>query len=375
MRSVSLKNTLSLRLASFSSLFSFSLVVQGCGELPGFTVASKSDDFIQTPVLNDKIDILFVVDNSGSMAQEQQNLADSFETFIDKFSSKNLNFQVGVISTDVFANADYWAATGAYAVSSPYKNMPNNGPGSLLSKQGNDRIIRPTSINFIEQFKENVLLGTTGSGIEAGILSMIKAFDPAMLAAGGWNEGFIRNEAFLAVIFVSDEGESRAKSPAASSYLRGYPSEYDARIEEFTLTLDSLKPARRDLIRVEAIVARSVSECPTVGETSGVRGIGVEYIRAAEVFGDTTPSNICADFSSDLESLGADLVTILTKFKLVQKPLGQIVVTVDGVVVPRDSVNGWEYFAETQEVEFRGSFIPKANSKISVTYVPGAPLE
>ena len=370
MRFVSLNCTLSFRLACFSSL----IISQACGELPGFTIAAKVDDFVQTPVLNDKIDILFVVDNSLSMDQEQANLTSSFGAFIDKFASKNLNFQVAVISTDVVNNADWWAAQGLYVNSSPYKDFPNNGPGTVLSKTGNDRILKPTSTNYIEQFSQNALLGTGGSGVEAGILSVIKALDSAQLAPGGWNEGLIREGAFFSLIFLSDEGESRVISPGASSYLRSYPTEYDARIDQFKTTLEALKPFQTDLIRVDAIVAPSVEACPTVGKTSGIPGIGTEYIRAAELFGGKT-SNICDDFSEALESLGSDLVTVLTRFKLVQKPVGQIEVRVDNVLVPRDSTNGWEYLSETQEVEFRGSYIPKANSSIAVTYVPGAPLE
>jgi hypothetical protein len=369
--------------SSFTHLMgttSILLMTSACGELPGFTVDAKTDDFAQVPVLNDKIDILFVVDNSGSMANEQANLASSFGSFIEKFSEKDLKFQVGVISTDVFNNANYWAATGGYSASSPYKNLPNGGPGTLLSKIGNDRIITPDSVDFISQFQENVQLGTGASGAEAGIFSVIKFFNPTLFAEGGWNAGFIRDEAFLAVIFVSDEDESWGISgtPGISStaFIRTLTGgQKESRLAEFRQALMTAKNNDLDKIRVDSIVATTVAECPTVGYTAGFPGTGEVYKEAVEIFEKGNVSNICQDFSSDLESIGQGLVTLLAKFKLVQKPQGQIEVRVDGVVVPRDPVNGWEYLPETQEVEFRGTAIPNANSKITVKYVPGAPLE
>ncbi|MCX7943855.1 MAG: VWA domain-containing protein [Deltaproteobacteria bacterium] len=48
-----------------------------------------------------KSDILFLIDNSGSMAQEQDNLARNLEKFINRIVSAQNDFHIGIITTDV----------------------------------------------------------------------------------------------------------------------------------------------------------------------------------------------------------------------------------------------------------------------------------
>ncbi|MGC8928864.1 MAG: vWA domain-containing protein, partial [Myxococcota bacterium] len=48
-----------------------------------------------------KSDILFLVDNSGSMAQEQENLAKNLDKFINGIISAQNDFHIAVITTDV----------------------------------------------------------------------------------------------------------------------------------------------------------------------------------------------------------------------------------------------------------------------------------
>jgi hypothetical protein len=248
----------------------------------------------------------------------------------------------------------------------------------LLSKTGNDRYLTKSSIGLVEQFAENVALGVRGGGNEAGILAVLKFLEPGLTGTNGWNSGFLRDDALFTVIFVSDEDETKVTAPNAGSYIRRYESEMNARLESFYTKLASLKPGKPELLAAHAVIAPSQSECPTVGGDSGnpgLPGIGLAYKQAAaQISGPDSFSNICTDFSPAISQLGEDLVKFLTKFKLVQVPTGQIEIRVDGVLIPRDATNGWEYLAETNEVEFRGSGIPSANAQISVSYVPGAPL-
>ncbi|MBI5524766.1 MAG: hypothetical protein HY897_00375 [Deltaproteobacteria bacterium] len=51
-----------------------------------------------------KADILFLVDNSGSMAQEQENLAKNFADFIKEVLKGQNDFHIGLVTTDVNFN-------------------------------------------------------------------------------------------------------------------------------------------------------------------------------------------------------------------------------------------------------------------------------
>jgi hypothetical protein len=50
---------------------------------------------------SEQMDILWVVDNSGSMCQEQRILRDNFSKFIDELNRTNLDFHIGVTTTDM----------------------------------------------------------------------------------------------------------------------------------------------------------------------------------------------------------------------------------------------------------------------------------
>ena len=79
-----------------------------CNQHPvSFSAAVGSVEFIQTTSVDgsQKLDMLWVVDNSGSMCQEQTTLRNNFELFIDKLNDTNLNFHIGVVTTDM--NPDY----------------------------------------------------------------------------------------------------------------------------------------------------------------------------------------------------------------------------------------------------------------------------
>lgn len=347
--------------------------LSACGALPGFTVNAKTDEFKQTAQRNDKIDILFVVDNSGSMANNQEVLAQSFADFISKFSDKKLNFQVGVISTDNVQDAAWWSST---SLTGPYHDIINNGPGSLLAYKTNEKILRPDTQDLVTKFQQNAKLGTHGSGAEAAMKSVTIALGDSMLGAGGWNEGLVRSEAMLAVIIVSDEDESittGANATLKSRYIRGLPADAAPRKQAFEDQLRAVKP-KADLLSLTTIVSTSAAECSDVFQNGdSLWSTGDFYMEAArDMNGTIIP--VCKDFAGPLEDLGSNLVKYLSRFQLKQKPDGQIQVFVNGVVVERNATNGWDYLADTNEVEFRGDAIPSADAKIEVAYVPGEPL-
>ena len=57
----------------------------GGGSEPSFSLGSTGDGFQQVSSTNTKIDILWVIDNSGSMNASQQDLRENFNLFIEDF--------------------------------------------------------------------------------------------------------------------------------------------------------------------------------------------------------------------------------------------------------------------------------------------------
>ena len=152
-----------------------------CGDPPlrrlDFTVV---DVFVQDPA--EKVDILFVVDNSYSMLAEQEKLSEEFEAFVEFFFQANTDYHIGITTTDMTVEA-----------------------GHLV---GDPKIITRATDNPAAAFRNNVQVGTEGSGFEQGFAAAWTALSPAMQA--GPNAGFFREEAALSLLFVSDEDDGSA---------------------------------------------------------------------------------------------------------------------------------------------------------------------
>src|SRR5204863_344954 len=99
----------------------------------GITGTVQNEDLFEQPA-KPMTDIVFIVDNSCSMTEEQANLANNFEYFIYKLQTSNADYQIGVITTD---HNDF------------------QGP-----------IITPDTLNAVEKFTDQAVAGTGGSATE-----------------------------------------------------------------------------------------------------------------------------------------------------------------------------------------------------------------
>ncbi|MEZ4458114.1 MAG: hypothetical protein R3E66_00010 [bacterium] len=78
----------------------------GCNSHPvSLSTATGSVEYQQKTSIDgsQKVDILWVVDNSGSMCQEQKVLRDNFTKFIDELNQTNLDFHIGVTTTHMIS--------------------------------------------------------------------------------------------------------------------------------------------------------------------------------------------------------------------------------------------------------------------------------
>jgi hypothetical protein len=240
------------------------------------------------PAANNKVDILFVVDNSRSMAIEQANLGDKFNNFI---SSLNVfDWQIGITTTDM-------NGTGA------------TQDGKLLTISGTaSKILKKNDPNADINFKNTVKRPETGFGDERGIYAAIKALDR--------NEnGLVRSGSTLAVVVLADEdersiaclpGDSRIECQAGGAYA--------------TYTMESGKDYAVDLINkvkskygasktfsVHPIIIRPGDEsCRTIqNNQSGVTGhFGTVYAEAANETGGMIGSVCSSNWGAQLQDIG-----------------------------------------------------------------------
>jgi len=206
------------------SILAFAIPALGLSLLAGCPDREVSRvDPIQDPVLdksipvnlNRNLDILFVVDNSGSMLAEQQQLAMNFPEFINvlqQIEGGLPDIHLGVLSSNV-------GAAGAQSVpgcpaSGDDGNLLTGPPGNTCATQFG---LQGSFISDIAQqngtrtknytgdlaglFSCMAQLGTSGCGFEMHLESMYRALQP------GKNAGFYRPDAYLAVVFIADEDD------------------------------------------------------------------------------------------------------------------------------------------------------------------------
>lgn len=139
---------------------------------------------------NSKVDILFVIDNSGSMAYEQKSMASRVRNFLDVV--KGLDWQIAVTTTDPVSNTlgdgrlvPLYGKTNSYIMNSSMTDLDAKNTLSMTLQ-------RPE----------------TGSGNEQAIYASYRAIERSLASVGG-NTNFIRADAQLAVVVISDEDESQ----------------------------------------------------------------------------------------------------------------------------------------------------------------------
>jgi hypothetical protein len=173
------------------------------GSVYGPAAPFQVDSFDQQQV--QKVDILWVIDNSRSMQAKQQRLADNLHNFMTFLSQQKVDYHLGVVSTDTFDPLQSGRLQNKAALPQPWINAD-------------------AGANADSYFVQNVGLGELGSGDEKGLLGGMMALTPPLSPvsapnpdAGAYNcarlpdsgvDCFLRQDAALYTVMVSDEEDS-----------------------------------------------------------------------------------------------------------------------------------------------------------------------
>jgi hypothetical protein len=307
-----------------------------------------------------KIDILWVIDNSGSMETSQTNVINNFQSFIQKFQTLNYDFQMGVTTTDAYRFTTTNQANYALLRDGRYQWMDTiPGPGANYqyvsagsTYMSGVRVMKKDTANLSTVFLKNISQGIDGSGDERPFDSM-----KVTLAHSG-NAGFVRPGAYLAVIMVGDEDDSSSFMNESDKPL----------VSSFVTYLDSLKGSGN--YSVSGIFIQDSTCLNTLNATYSGRSIGVRYDQLVTATGGTKTS-LCDDFGTSLSLLSDMVLQATNKFPLDRLPIvDTIVVKVDGSIIPQNASTGWTYDAAANSVNFTGSFIPAQNASININYDP-----
>jgi len=177
----------------------------GTGEDPKFDLGIQPDVGQDVEDGCTKVDFLFVVDNSGSMEDDQANLIANFPNFITGIQSTLENvdeYHVGVVTTDAY--------TGNLPACQVLGGLVSRTGGTASSNQicgpyADGRNYMTEMDDLASSFACAAQVGVAGNGIERPMNAMEAAVRGDHAAAGQCNEGFLRDDALLVVVIISDE--------------------------------------------------------------------------------------------------------------------------------------------------------------------------
>jgi hypothetical protein len=283
-------------------------------------VSEVTDDFVHFP---GSADLLFVIDDSCSMFDEQVSLSDGFGPMVDVILDLGLDFHVGVVSTDM-ADA--------------------NKSGKLQPDASGGLWIDPSDSNPTLNFEQMANLGTNGSAYEEGLAAIEASLDTH---GAGHNNGFRRVTAQYAVVVLSDEED---QSPGG---WRPYADR---------IALEAFNPGD---VSFTSIVT-PVGNCPT-GSTVGNR-----YLNVSAELGGITESICASDYSGALVDLASQLFTSVP-YQLSETPLDPALITVvadeaSGPVV-LDAAD-FVYDATANTIRFTSSYAPQPGTDLHISYEP-----
>ncbi len=291
----------------------------GCSD---YKISGQS--FSETFFQNDRaegVDILWVIDNSATMYEEQDLLTASADEFISFVANSSVDFQLGVVSTDMDDDAGVLR-------------------GPVLNVETSDMVDR-----FVDQIADE----GAGSRDERGLEAAMIGADPVR------NPEFARARADLELVIFSDEDDH---------------SDIDA--TTFLSELEAQRPSAE--VKAHAVVGDPPAGCVSVLAAADV---GAKYLEVQETTGGRRESICTLDYGSMLARVALDVIGLDTTFALAKVPSPTTIeLLVDGVEVHRRDIDGWRYNPGDNTIIFDGFAVPRAGSVIDVSYAEWTgPLE
>ena len=160
----------------------------------------------------EKVDFLYVVDNSASMTDEQVSLARSFAGFsrVVQDTLDSIDPQIMVIDTDSRNVGDIINASEQQEPGNACDGMLGAGQrmgaeGESGGVMGDGRFMHGDQGHAAETFECLAHVGTLGDASERPIAALLAATGASAGAAQDCNMGFLRDDAILVVTLITDE--------------------------------------------------------------------------------------------------------------------------------------------------------------------------
>lgn len=273
------------------------------------------------------IDVLLVVDNSGSMNSIQQNIIRNSKIFLEQFAKQPyINWKIGLVSTD--------------RREEPYLGFDTPFDWTLIDYRD------PTSLDrTVVRFQDAVArLGTDGDASEYVFYNVKRVVD---LFDGKTpnRPSFLRQNSHFVVIMITDEKEQSMEDFGAA---------YD--VPPFVKTMSAYIAGNKILRFYGALSRKDLKDCSNPGDYDTYAGSQYEAI-----INLTKGFNISAcidDFGTELAKIGKDIASLvgLPSLLLKQRPVADTIKVYykNKLLSPGSKENGgvWFYEESTNTINF-----------------------
>jgi hypothetical protein len=286
-----------------------------------------------------KVDILFMVDNSLSMDAMQAELQKRFPQFLQVFdclaagkgadcntpgTPQYADLHIGVVTSDYGAGQSSTPGSGCTtspggqlgnlqkmgAKAAPGCNQPSDNYISFAYGAGGNtsNIGAATSQNLADTFTCMASVGSGGCGFEHQLESVYAAFKSATQ-----NAGFLRDDALLTIVFVTNEDDGSA--PPTSGF---YDPNFDPNVLSYgnVGAYDTYRQTRYGIVCDGNLIPNaaagpfgscvSVDANTPVPNAQGVTKLEYPLQRYIDLFTKPKPIGIKADPANDLILVGID---------------------------------------------------------------------
>jgi hypothetical protein len=276
-------------------------------------------------------DIIWVVDDSGSMDDDQQRVADAGTTFLNIANQSGLDWRMCVVDM----------------------TLANPGDCCTRAGQSDDFWLGPTqSGDFLDCITDPAGHRTASGGAEHGISQMEDAINQH-LPRNATDTHKIRPEAKLVVIFVSDEPAQEFTEGCSVGWDgSGWDASCDAMVTSYS---SYLSQPEIDAIPHGILVPGSTPDCSDLGAWS--RG----YEEVINQVGGQIGSICQTDLTATLALIIQDIVGSASPVVLHHTPISvSLAVAKEDkgstpstfLALPRSRVNGFDYRASSNSIVF-----------------------
>jgi hypothetical protein len=265
--------------------------------------------------VNNRIDVVLVIDNSGSMRPIQNSVINNSKLFFEQFAKEAyVDWKIGIVSTD--------------KTEEPYLGFKKSFDSSLV-----DDNIPGSFDKVVVEFQDAVSeLGISGAGYEYTFYNLKRMLDQF---GGNTNNSFQRGDSHLVVIMISDEVEQSMT----------FGDSYEA--INFLNTMRGYVTPSKKLRFYGAIKHKQLKDCTNYDSKPWIGSEFEKIITASEGF---VVSACVPKFGNELARIGKDIASLvgLPSLLLRRRPVVSTLMVYyeDTLLIPGPVEDGGQWFYE-----------------------------